>query len=159
VIYFKYKQRKFIYKNKELTEKLFMMNDLQKIKFSLIKLNKNKNGTTKIIGVGASSVVYSGVYNNINVAIKEIHIGVGFEENLLTEILLLKNIEHKNIIKYFGYSIDYIGNFYIIIEFCVNGCLDSFILKNKLSIENKFKIILGKKLLFILKIKKKKRYL
>jgi eukaryotic-like serine/threonine-protein kinase len=142
-IYYKQKQKKFILKNKELTEKLFMMNDLQKIQFGSIKLDKNKNGTSKILGKGASSIVYSGEYNNKKVAIKEVHIGSGFEDSLLTEILLLKNLEHENIIKYYGYSIDFIGNFYIITELCKMGSLDSYITKNNLTIQEKFNIILS----------------
>jgi hypothetical protein len=126
LLYYKQKQRKYILKNKELTEKLFMMNDLQKIQFSSITLDKNKNGSTKIIGKGASSVVYSGIYKNNKVAIKEVNIGNNFEDSLLTEILLLKNLQHENIIRYFGYSIDYIGNFYVITEFCSNGPLVIF---------------------------------
>jgi uncharacterized membrane protein YqiK len=112
----KQKQKKYILKNKELSEKLFMMNDLQKIQFSSIILDKNKKGSTNIIGKGASSIVYSGVYKNNKVAIKEVQIGQNFEDNLLTEILLLKILHHENIIKYYGYSIDYIGNFYVITE-------------------------------------------
>jgi serine/threonine protein kinase len=93
------------------------------------------------LGKGTSSIVYSGIYKKNKVAIKEVHIGNNFEDSFLTEILLLKNLDNENIIKYFGYSIDYIGNFYIITELCLNGCLDSYILKNKLSIQEKFKII------------------
>jgi serine/threonine protein kinase len=129
-------------KNKELTEKLFMMNDLQKIQFSSIILDKNKNGSTKIIGKGASSIVYSGIYKNNKVAIKEVNIGNNFEDSILTEILLLKNLQHENIIKYYGYSIDYIGNFYVITEFCVNGPLDSYFQRNALTIQEKYKIIM-----------------
>jgi hypothetical protein len=33
---------------------------------------------------------------------------------MITEIVLLKNIEHHNIIKYYGYSMDKVGNFFIL---------------------------------------------
>jgi predicted Holliday junction resolvase-like endonuclease len=46
-IYNKQKQKKYILKNKELTEKLFMINDLQKIQFSSIKLDKEKKWINK----------------------------------------------------------------------------------------------------------------
>jgi hypothetical protein len=32
----------------------------------------------------------------------------------MTEIILLKNIDNNNIIKYYGYTIDNDGNFYIL---------------------------------------------
>jgi hypothetical protein len=110
--FYQKKKKTFIIKNKELTDKLLMMNDLNKINFSSLKFDK-KNGNPVILGKGASSIVYSGKYNSKRIAIKEIK-SEEFEENLITEIVLLKNIDHNNIIKYYGYSIDQLGNFYII---------------------------------------------
>jgi hypothetical protein len=43
-------------KNKELNDKLMMMNDLNKIQFNSIKFDKN-NGKHVILGKGASSIV------------------------------------------------------------------------------------------------------
>jgi hypothetical protein len=57
--------------------------------------------------------VYSGKYNGNFVAIKEIK-STEFEENLLTEIVLLKNMDHCNIIKSYGYSVDPNGNILIL---------------------------------------------
>jgi serine/threonine protein kinase len=141
-IYYKQKQKKFILKNKELTEKLFLMNDLQKIQFKSINLDKNKNGSTKVLGKGASSVVYSGTYNNNKVAIKEVNLSDNYQNELLTEILILKNLSHENITKYYGYSMDYIGNFYIVTELCLLGTLDKYLSKNNLTIQEKYKIIM-----------------
>jgi cell division control protein CDC15 len=140
IIIFAYqkKQKKFISKNKELIEKLFMINDLQKINFNSLVFEKNKNKTAKIIGKGATSTVYLSKYNNIMVAVKEIQIS-NIEETLLSEILLLKNLDHVNIVKYYGYSIDYVGNFYIITEYCSNGSIDNHI--GNLTIQNKFSIL------------------
>jgi tRNA A-37 threonylcarbamoyl transferase component Bud32 len=132
------KQKKYILKNKELIEKLFMINDLQKINFNTLVFEKNKNKTTKIIGKGATSTVYLSKYNNINVAVKEIQLS-NIEETLLSEILLLKNLDHINIVKYYGYSIDFIGNFYIVTEYCSNGSLDNHI--SDLSLKNRFSIL------------------
>jgi serine/threonine protein kinase len=117
-----------------------MINDLQKINFNSLIFEKNKNGTTKIIGKGATSTVYLAKYNNNKVAVKEIQVS-DIEETLLSEILLLKNLNNNNIIKYYGYSIDYIGNFYIITEYCSKGCLVDYYLKNKLTIDKKYLIL------------------
>jgi hypothetical protein len=104
-------KKNFQLKNQELTEKLMMMNDLNKIPFNQIKFDKN-NGKHVILGTGASSIVYSGKYNSKLVAIKELKADE-FKDNLITEIVLLKNIDHNNIIKYYGYSMDQnTGNFY-----------------------------------------------
>jgi serine/threonine protein kinase len=37
------------------------------------------------------------------------------EESLFSEIILLKNIDHNNIIKYYGYSVDNNNDFFIVI--------------------------------------------
>jgi hypothetical protein len=111
-IYFYRKQNKFILKNKELTEKLFLMNDLNKIDINKIKFDKN-NGKIVVIGKGTSSKVYSGKYNSINVAIKEVD-SDEYGDSLISEIIFLKNIDHQNIIKYFGYSINTNGNFLVL---------------------------------------------
>ena len=69
------------------------------------------------------------------------NMNIEFDDSLLTEIILLKSLSHENIIKYFGYSFDYVGNFYIITELCSNGNLDSYLINNKLTIQQKYKII------------------
>jgi serine/threonine protein kinase len=80
----------------------------------------------------------------MNVAIKEIRPDE-FEDSLITEIVLLKNLEHKNIIKSFGYSIDHNGNFFILTELMQNGCLSDYTNKNpkkKLKLEEKFSVLI-----------------
>jgi hypothetical protein len=141
VIFLLKKQKKFMNKNKELTEKLLLISDLEKINFKKLKFKKN-NGSFEIIGKGSSSIVYLGYYNNKNVAIKEVNLKM-YQDTLLTEIIILKNLKFKNIIKYWGFSVDNIGNFYIITEYCSNGSLDNYIINNKLTIQEKYNIILN----------------
>jgi hypothetical protein len=112
IYYFIKKQKKIQLLNKELTDRILLINDLNKIDYKKIKYNKI-NGNNEVLGKGASSIVYKGKYNGINVAIKEI-ISSEFAEMLITELVILKNIDHKNVIKYFGYSIDHNGKFFII---------------------------------------------
>jgi predicted Ser/Thr protein kinase len=88
------------------------MNDLNKIDFWKIKFDKN-NGEKVVLGKGASSIVYSGKYSGLKVAIKKID-SVEFSDAILSELIFLKNVDNQYIIKYFGYSIDVKGNFYIL---------------------------------------------
>jgi hypothetical protein len=55
--FYQKKKKTFIIKNKELSDKLVFMNDLNKISFNSIKFDK-KNGALNIIGKGASSIVF-----------------------------------------------------------------------------------------------------
>jgi hypothetical protein len=141
IIYNDKKQKKFLIKNKELADRLAMMSDLNKIPFNSIKFEK-KNGENLVLGKGASSIVYKGTYKENQIAIKEVS-SVGFDENLITEIVLLKNLDCKYIIKYYGYSIDFGGNFFVITEFMGKGCLSSHIKdENSLTIEQKLCILI-----------------
>jgi predicted Ser/Thr protein kinase len=112
IFYFRKKQKNFSKKYQELTDKLVIINDLNKIQINLIKFDK-KDGKKVILGKGAFATVYSGKYNRTNVAIKEITPDK-FSDDLITEIVLLKNLDHANIIKSYGYSIDEDGNFFIL---------------------------------------------
>jgi hypothetical protein len=144
IVYYDRKQKKFLIKNKELADRLAMMSDLNKIPFNSIKFEK-KNGENLVLGKGASSIVYKGTYKDNQIAIKEVS-SVGFDENLITEIVLLKNMDCKYIIKYFGYSIDFGGNFFVITEFMGKGCLTGHIKdvkdENSLTIEQKLCILI-----------------
>jgi tRNA A-37 threonylcarbamoyl transferase component Bud32 len=140
ILYTKRQKKKFMTKNKELTEKLFMISDLQKINFNLIKFKKNKLGSSVVIGEGASSKVYLAKYSNTKVAIKELN-STSLDDCLITELILLKNLNHENVIKVFGYTIDFIGNIYIVSEYLNRGSLKEFMKENQLSIFDKFEII------------------
>jgi WNK lysine deficient protein kinase len=61
---------------------------------------------------------------------------------LITEIVLLKNIDHSNIIKYYGYSEDNNGNFLIITELMKCGCLSDYLKGDKkLTLLQKYNIL------------------
>jgi hypothetical protein len=60
IINYHKKNQTFKLKNKELSEKLNLMNDLNKININLIKFEKIK-GNLVVIGKGASSIVYKGI--------------------------------------------------------------------------------------------------
>jgi tRNA A-37 threonylcarbamoyl transferase component Bud32 len=134
------KNKEVITKNKELQEKLLMINDLNKIPFNMIRFDKNKNKELIVLGKGATSVVYSGVYNAHKVAIKEVHDLEDNANSLISEIMLLKNIEHNNIVRYYGYSIDPKKNFFIVTELMNNGSLYSIL--KKLSLFEKYQVLI-----------------
>jgi hypothetical protein len=56
IIYYSKKQKTFLMKNKELSDKLLLINDLNNIPFNTIKFDK-KEGSKLIIGHGATSIV------------------------------------------------------------------------------------------------------
>jgi hypothetical protein len=134
-------KKKFIFKNNELKEKLALIQGLNKIPFGSITFNKNRNGTLRVIGKGATSTVYSGTYEGNKIAAKEVSIGGDMEDSLLTELYMLKILNHKNIIKYYGFSIDYVGNIFIITELLEKGDLSDYIQRSNLSIIEKYKLI------------------
>jgi serine/threonine protein kinase len=59
----------------------------------------------------------------------------------INEILLLKNIDHKNIVKFYGYSIKSDdGNLVVITELIKNGSLDQNL--KKLTLFQKYNILI-----------------
>jgi tRNA A-37 threonylcarbamoyl transferase component Bud32 len=130
--------------NSELIQKLMVMSDLNKIEFKYVKFEYKYN-KKEVLGKGASSIVYKGKYKENYVAIKEVYVSK-FDNNIIAEILILKNIKNKNIVKYYGYTYDSPGNLYILTEFAMHGCLNEF-LETKPSINQRIKILIGKKLL------------
>jgi hypothetical protein len=105
-------KKQFLIKNNEFLDRLHLMDNLNKINYNLIKFEKDRGDLVEI-GRGASSIVYKGIkiiitigtYNSKKVAIKQLKTDK-FENNMLSEIILLKNLDHPNIIKYYGYSFD-----------------------------------------------------
>lgn len=87
------------------------------------------------IGKGAYGRVYKGLdlENGDFVAIKQVSLENIFPEDLaiiMQEIDLLKNLNHKNIVKYLG-SFKTKSHLYIILEYVENGSLASIIKPNK----------------------------
>ena len=87
------------------------------------------------LGFGAFSKVYKGVdlKNGDFVAIKQISLeGLSEDDkdNMVQEIDLLRNLKHKNIVKYLG-SYRTKSHLYIILEYAENGSLSQIIKTNK----------------------------
>jgi len=87
------------------------------------------------LGFGAFSKVYKGVdlKNGDFVAIKQISLeGLSEDDkdNMVQEIDLLRNLKHKNIVKYLG-SYRTKSHLYIILEYVENGSLSQIIKPNK----------------------------
>ncbi|QDZ18040.1 serine/threonine protein kinase [Chloropicon primus] len=87
------------------------------------------------LGFGAFSKVYKGVdlKNGDFVAIKQISLeGLSEDDkdNMVQEIDLLRNLKHKNIVKYLG-SYRTKSHLYIILEYAENGSLSQIIKPNK----------------------------
>lgn len=89
----------------------------------------------KQIGSGSFSVVWHGKHrvNHTEVAIKEIVTGrltKKLEESLLSEIRILRHINHPNIIHLYD-MIQEPGKIYFVLEFCKGGDLSMFLHKRK----------------------------
>jgi serine/threonine protein kinase len=87
------------------------------------------------IGHGSFSFVYKG-FDKLTgkvVAIKKINIKFNKnlnKEQIESEINIMKNLEHKNIVKLYDYLYDKYDNVYLIMEYCSKGNLSDF-LNNK----------------------------
>ncbi len=83
------------------------------------------------LGKGASASVFKALNFNTGetVAIKQISLSdvVGKEElrEIMSEIELLKNLNHENIVEYKGFERNE-ESLFIILEYCENGSLASF---------------------------------
>lgn len=100
-----------------------------------------------VIGFGAYGKVYKGYYlpnhateatKDVVLAIKEIPILANkgeaeqFKKTVLAEIEMMKNLKHKNIVRFI--DVKRTDNFfYIITEFCNQGSLSSYLKKNSLT--------------------------
>lgn len=87
----------------------------------------------QIIGKGSYGVVYKAVNKKTSqeVAIKEVNYQDDEELlDIMSEIDLLKNLNHVNIVKYHGF-IQKQHNLYIILEYCSMGSLKSLLTKNR----------------------------
>lgn len=86
----------------------------------------------QVIGKGSYGVVYKAMNkkNEQVVAIKEVNYEDDDELNdIMSEIDLLKNLDHVNIVKYHGF-IQKSANLYIILEYCSQGSLKNLISRN-----------------------------
>ncbi|EDO17410.1 hypothetical protein Kpol_1037p6 [Vanderwaltozyma polyspora DSM 70294] len=86
-----------------------------------------------VIGKGSFGVVYKAVNRKTNqvVAIKEVNYDNDEELNdIMSEIHLLKNLNHVNIVKYHGF-IQKMDTLYIILEYCSRGSLKKLISPNR----------------------------
>ncbi|CCD26080.2 serine/threonine protein kinase CDC15 NDAI_0G03030 [Naumovozyma dairenensis CBS 421] len=99
---------------------------------SSLSQRKNKSvqyQLKKVIGQGSYGVVYKAINKKTSqlVAIKEINYHNNDDLNeIMSEIDLLKNLNHTNIVKYHGF-IQKSSSLYIILEFCSLGSLKNMI--------------------------------
>jgi hypothetical protein len=125
-----------------------------------VQFERTKLGDKIIIGQGSSCSVYLGVYKNNYIALKYIK-NEAYKKLLLTEINILKNVDHKNIIKYYGilqlnneeYQ-DSDESFYILIEYAKYGTLFDIIHQKskKLQIKYNKKLSIREKFILLSKI-------
>lgn len=98
------------------------------------------------IGVGSSSVVYTGKFRFVDVAVKIVAISRVSTKQLrhaLSELLFLRRLRHPNVISLLAVSVDEQGNLSIVTELQENHSLRDFLIKNKgkVSLETKLNIL------------------
>ena len=110
--------------------------------------------TTKPIGKGSFSIIYKGQHQitKKKVAIKKI---IRYIDNkyINSEIELMKNMNHKNILKLYE-VISYKQNLYLILEYCNMGDLTNYIKQDNSNLDINFinQILNGLKYLYNKKI-------
>jgi Ca2+/Na+ antiporter len=124
--------------NFKLNEFLNLSDEDYKIKFSELTNLDN-------IGEGASSIVFKGNFLKLNqiVALKLFKSSLFENQNLLIEfkkeLQLISKLKNQNIITFIGFVAEN-NKFGIILEFCENGTLKSYLNKNKNILNFKIKL-------------------
>lgn len=95
---------------------------------------------TAKIGSGSFAVVYKGHHRSTHlpVAIKAINrerLNKKLQENLESEIAIMRNMNHPNIVRLFEIKKTE-KHIYLIMEYCAGGDLQKFIKKNKIVSED-----------------------
>ncbi|GAV51661.1 hypothetical protein ZYGR_0AF01320 [Zygosaccharomyces rouxii] len=106
------------------------------------KKNQIQYQLKQVIGKGSYGVVYKAINRKTQklVAIKEVHYENDDElTDIMSEIDLLKNLNHINIVKYHGF-IQKSHNLYIILEYCSHGSLKNYISRGNGLPESKAKM-------------------
>lgn len=93
------------------------------------------------IGRGSYSIVYLGTdqITKKKVAIKKININPDdhfIREHIDSEVKIMKQLNHQNIIKFYDSLYDKYGNVFIIMEYCENGTFSKFL--NNKSLKEKY---------------------
>jgi hypothetical protein len=124
--------------NFKLNEFLNLSDEDYKIKFSEITNLDN-------IGEGASSIVFKGNFLKLNqiVALKLFKSSLFENQNLLIEfkkeLQLISKLKNQNIITFIGFVAEN-NKFGIVLEYCENGTLKSYLNKNKNILDFKIKL-------------------
>ncbi|CAR25664.1 hypothetical protein ZYGR_0A02290 [Zygosaccharomyces rouxii] len=114
----------------------------QSVKQEPQKRNQIQYQLKQVIGKGSYGVVYKAINRKTQklVAIKEVHYENDDElTDIMSEIDLLKNLNHINIVKYHGF-IQKSHNLYIILEYCSHGSLKNYISRGNGLPESKAKV-------------------
>jgi serine/threonine protein kinase len=86
---------------------------------------KNKTGSNVVLGQGAFSVVYLGMYKDCKVAMKCFN---DINVMIKNEIQITKKLNHDHVLKYFGTFYDSLDEkFYLVSEFAECGTLKDWI--------------------------------
>jgi hypothetical protein len=133
---------------KENAENEFESTDSLHFDFETIRVATDDFSLTNKIGEGGFGVVYKGhLPDGLEIAVKRlsIHSGQGNAE-FKTEVLLMTKLQHKNLVKLFGFSIKESERL-LVYEFIPNTSLDRFLFdpikQKQLDWEKRYNIIVG----------------
>jgi serine/threonine protein kinase len=124
----------------------FKLNDYLNLKEDDFKIKLSEIANVEQIGEGASSVVFKGKYNKGTIALKLFKLFFESDNdsdkisliNFKKELELISKLKSQFIINFIGFVAEK-NRFGIVLEFCENGTLKSFLKKNK-NLDFKFKI-------------------
>ncbi|CAG8671891.1 8640_t:CDS:2 [Dentiscutata erythropus] len=106
------------------------------IKYKIDNFDYPKFNNKKIIGKGASAIIYSATFGGKTYALKSLDNYLHFDEKsfkkLIREINILGSVNHSNVIRFFGTSRNHeTGNFMLVLQFADNGNLRDHLKKKQ----------------------------
>ncbi|CAO2834041.1 unnamed protein product [Amaranthus hypochondriacus] len=119
------------YFNGKLQEHLFNQEDVEKTKLfteNEVKKSTENFNEDRIIGKGGQGTVYKGMLSDGKlIAVKKsISLGETQWKELVNEVLILSNINHRNVVKLLGCCLE-MDSLLLVYEFIPNGTLSEFI--------------------------------
>ncbi|KFK26251.1 hypothetical protein AALP_AA8G222800 [Arabis alpina] len=101
-------------------------------KFKLEDLEEATDGFRSLIGKGGSGSIFKGVLRDgSQVAVKRIEGEEKGEREFRSEVAAIASVQHKNLVRLFGYSSANSPNRFLVYEYIVNSSLDLWIFPEK----------------------------